>query len=143
MIRKGSIEEALEVASVIPEFSDLYSRDEFERRLGAGPSLVLIAEQNQHLVGFKCGYQRGDHTTFYSWMGGVIPSARKGGVADAMLKEMEEWCINKRYKYLSFKTLNEHTAMLIFALKRGFEITGTEKSEKDERLRIWLTKQLI
>lgn len=143
MIREGSIDDVLGLAYKMPEFSDLYSRDEFERRLKTTKSLILIAESEGEMSGFKCGYERENSSSFYSWMGGVVPAFRRNGIADALLKEMERWCKNEGYQSLTFKTLNDHKSMLIFALKRGFDIIGTEKSGRDERLRIWLKKQLI
>ncbi|SNT06272.1 L-amino acid N-acyltransferase YncA [Ekhidna lutea] len=142
MIRKGEIDEILPIIEGIPEFKSPYSKEEFTKRLSATKSVVLIAEDDGKPVGFKCGYQRNSNASFYSWMGGVLPEFRGMGIAAALLKEMELWCRSKGYRYLTFKTLNEHKSMLIFALKYGFEIIDTERSSKDERIRIWLRKQL-
>ena len=143
MIREGSIEEVLEIVPQIPEFEHPYGRSEFEERLKHNKSLILVSECDNKLQGFKCGYER-DKTvaSFYSWMGGVLPKHRRKGVAYALLGEMEAWCRQERYSYLQFKTLNKHRAMLLFALKSGFEITGLEDSTTDPEKRIWLTKKL-
>lgn len=142
MIRLGTIEEVVKLLQEIPEFEDPYDAYEFEKRLGQSQSLIIVAEQDGNPVAFKCGYQRGDQETFYSWMGGVLPHQRRKGLAEALLRKMEEWCLENEYKKLSFKTLNEHKSMLIFAIKNGFEISHTTDSSKDRRKRIWLHKQL-
>ena len=142
MVREGTIDEALELISRIPEFREPYTRDEFERRLGNTASLVLVEEKDGKLRGFKCGYERDTKTeTFYSWLGGVLPDYRRSAIASELLRAMEDWCRKNGYINLSFKTLNQHKSMLIFAIKNGFEIVNV-MPKKDEASRIWLTKKL-
>ncbi len=141
MVREGSIDELIALAEQIPEFKDLYPKEEFEKRLLQNNSSILIAEEEGFSVGFKCGYPLNTNE-YYSWMGGVMPRYRNQGIALLLLREMENRIKSKEYKYLSFKTLNEHKAMLIFALKNGFEIIEVVSSSKDSKPRIWLKKQL-
>ncbi len=143
MIRKGTIEELLKILERIPEFEEPYDKSEFEKRLGNVKSLILIAESGSQLQGFKCGYQRDEtQNTFYSWMGGVITEFRQLGIAKDLLFEMESWCREEKYSYLTFKTLNRHKSMLIFSIKHGFDILSVEESPKDPAKRIWLIKKL-
>ena len=141
MIRFGTIDEIQEVIKCIPEFVNPYPREEFQKRLSRSNSLILIAEEKGKAVGFKCGYQK-SCSVFYSWMGGVIPEYRRKGTAAELLKEMENWSRFKKFSKLKFKTMNEHKAMLLFSIKHGFDIIDVEKSNKDPRLRIWLSKEL-
>lgn len=141
-IRRGSIEEVVEISNKIPEFNNPYRAEDYQAKFNT-KHIILVAEMNNQLVGFKCGYERDASTgKFYSWMGGVLPEYRKSGVARDLLIAMEEWCVNEGYKILEFKTLNEHKSMLIFSLKYGFEIIEVISSPKDPRKRIVLQKRL-
>ncbi len=143
LIREGDIDEVASLMQELPEFINPYSKEELKKRL-LNANLMLVAETDGTLVGFKCGYERDVGTRkFYSWLGGVLPEYRKKGVAKLLLEKMEEWCREHSYEVLEFKTFNEHKGMIIFALKSGFEIVDVRYSEKDDRKRIVLQKELI
>ena len=144
MIRQGAVEDIIEVIKKIPEFENPYNEIEFRKRLDQNKSLILIYESEGEVRGFKCGYERyGINNSFYSWMGGVVPQFRNRQIAKKLLHEMEDWCRNKKYQFLTLKTLNRHKAMLIFSIKNSFEITRVEDSPKDGEKRIWLSKKII
>ena len=141
-IREGDIDEVISLMQQLPEFTNPYSKDELKKRLLAA-HLMLVAEIEDDLVGFKCGYDRDlGSMKFYSWLGGVLPKYRKMGIAKLLLNKMVDWCRDRRYEVLEFKTFNEHKGMLIFSLKNGFEIVDVRYSEKDDRKRIVLQKYL-
>lgn len=141
-IREGDIDEVVSLMQELPEFINPYSKEELKKRL-LDANLMLVAEMDEQLVGFKCGYERDSGTKkFYSWLGGVLPQFRKRGIAESLLQKMEDWCIDRGYEVLEFKTFNEHKGMLIFAIKNGFEIVDVRYSEKDDRKRIVLQKEL-
>lgn len=142
MVREGTTNEIIQLCHEIPEFKNIYAKSEFDRRLSQTDSIILVAEENGIPVAFKCGYRGSDSKDYYSWMGGVIPNFRHKGYAGILLEEMENRTRSLGYQKLSFKTLNEHKAMLIFALKHGFEIVDVATSKKDARPRIWLSKNL-
>lgn len=143
MVRKGTLDEVMEILPQIPEFNNAYARSEFNLRLNDNPSLILVYEEEGVPVGFKCGYRREtSNNSFYSWMGAVLPDSRRGGVASRLLQAMEVWCRKNGYEELTFKTLNEHKAMLIFAIENGFEIFSVE-NRKGKEPRIWCSKKLI
>lgn len=142
MIKDGTVEEVIQLCLAIPEFKNIYSKEEFIRRLSFKNSMILVVEEENTPVGFKCGYEGEEPNTYYSWMGGVIPAYRNLQIAKTLLLEMERRIKAMGYKFLSFKTLNEHKAMLIFALRNGFEIINVVDSTKDSKPRIWLKKQL-
>ena len=130
------------MAQQVPAFKNLYPIEEFEKRL-SNTHLILITEENNRAIGFKCGYQKsGSRNTFYSWMGGVLPSHRQMGVAKHLLREIEKWCKQQGYDTLEFKTLNEHKEMLVFSIKNGFEIVNVVRSDNDEKKRIILQKSI-
>ena len=139
-IRVGAIREAVWVSKQIPELKDPYEEEEYESRLLQVPHLVLVAEDEEGLLGFKVAYQR---TNFmYSWMGGVLPRGRRRGIAKALADHQETWARKQGYQLLRFKTRNYLTNMLLFALGNGFRICGYEAQTDPWQDRIWLEKEL-
>ncbi len=139
-IRQGSIAEAVAASQAIPEFHDPHAAEVYENRLSGQPHLILIAEIAQQIAGFKVGYERDGY--FYSWMGGVLPTFRRYGLARALAEAQEDWARQQGYTSVTFKTRNRHRAMLLFALRRGFQIIGLEAREDIEENRILLKKLL-
>ncbi len=143
-VREGTISEIVALSRKIPEFHNPYGEDDYLKRFNNIPHLILVAEENSKIIGFKCGYHKEpDSSRFYSWMGGVLPDNRKKGVAKVLLEAMEEWCRSEGFDILEFKTLNQHKSMLIFGIRNGFNITNVVQSPKDSRPRILLEKELI
>ncbi len=139
-IKKGTIEDAVELSRQIPEFVSPHGSSEYERRFKNKPHLILIAYDGAKLVGFKAGYERDGY--FYSWMGGVLPEHRNKGIAQKLADEQESWAKQHNYPHVTFKTRNRHKAMLLFAIKNGFRIIGFEKHGDIEENRILLRKFL-
>ena len=140
-IKRGSIAEVVALSKGIPEFTNPYSAQEYQKRLANIEHLILIAWQNDQPIGFKVGYNK--ETTFYSWMGGVLPPFRRKGVAQKLAKVQENWARKRQYQNIMLKTRNQHQTMLIFALKNGFKIVGFEPKDSLEAHRIILKKRLI
>jgi ribosomal protein S18 acetylase RimI-like enzyme len=139
-IRRGSTAELAALCGAIPEFEQPYREAEFQKRLSGVPHLSLIAESGGQAIGFKVGYEL--QGQFYSWMGGVLPAFRGRGVASLLADHQEKWAISQAYPSILLKTRNQHTGMLIFALKRGFKIVGVIPRETLEANRILLRKKL-
>ena len=139
-IKKGTIETAVRLSQQIPEFSEPHGIGEYEKRLEQANHLILIAYDKSLPIGFKVGYERDDY--FYSWMGGVLPEYRKKGVAQKLADEQEAWAKQQNYPHVTFKTRNRHQAMLLFAIKNGFQIIGFEKRQDISENRILLRKFL-
>ncbi len=139
-IRQGTIRETYRVSLKIPEFKDPYSEQQYSERIGKRRFSVLIACENDRPVGFKSGYL--DDSCFYSWMGGRIPAYRQQGIAKELASTREQCIREKGVDKIRFKTLNRYSGMLIFALKNGFEIVGTEPFEKENTIKIKFKKQL-
>ena len=76
-------------------------------------------------------------------MGGVLPDWRRHGVAQLLAEQQEAWARNQGYSVVRFKTRNHCRAMLQFALRRGFNITGVEPRPNASENRIWLEKSLL
>ncbi|WP_025506938.1 GNAT family N-acetyltransferase [Vibrio parahaemolyticus] len=131
LIREGTLEEALQVVTRVKEFANGETLDSMSQRLGDKNSLILVAEKNGSIVGFKIGYEL-DEDTFYSWFGGVAPQARNEGVAQMLLEAQEEWVAEQGYKTLKVKSRNQFPAMLRLLLRNGYLI---EKFEEKINLR--------
>lgn len=91
---------------------------------------LAIAYIENQPVGFKIGYER-DQSEFYSWLGGVMPEYRELGIAEDLMRVQHEWCRQKGYSKISTKTQNRFKAMLMLNIKNGFEIIGTDPTDKD------------
>ncbi len=140
-IRRGTIEEAVALSQLIPEFENPASAETYRNRLEGRDHLIVLAEIDEP-CGFKVGYDREGDGTFYSWMGGVLPDYRQNGVARALADEMEHYCREQQYTHLRMKTRNEHKAMLQFAVRNGFYITGLKAYPDPMKSRILLEKRL-
>ncbi|AEX20595.1 GNAT family N-acetyltransferase [Vibrio parahaemolyticus] len=131
LIREGTLEEALQVVTHVKEFSNGETMESMAQRLGDKNSLILVAEKNGSILGFKIGYEL-DDDTFYSWFGGVAPQARNEGVAQMLLEAQEEWVAEQGYKTLKVKSRNQFPAMLRLLLRNGYLI---EKFDENVNLR--------
>lgn len=55
---------------------------------------------------------------------------------------MEKIALKENYNSIVFKTRNKFTAMLLFGLKRGYQIIGFEENNSTSDNRIFLKKEL-
>jgi len=139
-IKKGTMETVVSLSKQIPEFSEPHGIEEYEKRLKTTNNLILVAFADSEPVGFKVGYER--EGNFYSWMGGVLPKYRGKGIAQRLADDQEAWAKQQNYPHVTFKTRNHHQAMLLFALKNGFQIIDFEKRKDISENRILLRKFL-
>lgn len=101
--------------------------------------VIIVAYENEKPVGFKIGYKY-NKTIFYSWVGGVLPSYRRRGIAQQLGAKQLEIVKEKGYSKIRTKSMNRFKPMLILNLKNDFDIvqvytnsTGQQKIvfEKD------------
>ena len=96
----------------------------FQRRLDHHPHvLLMVAELEGRPVGFCCGYELRP-TTFYSWLYGVLPDARRMGVASQLMDAEHAWVSSHGYEMIRLECYNRHRPMILLAVKRGYEIVG-------------------
>lgn len=143
IIRKGSVEEAVDLSLLIPEFENPHRKEIYYQRLEGKCHLIAIAEVNGKPVGFKVGYDKFDDKSFYTWMGGVLPSYRKLGIARKLADYQEEFAKKEGYESIILKTRNRHQNMLLFAISSGFEIIDVEIKDTVKENRILLKKLLL
>ena len=106
-------------------------------RLDRDDLTLLLAHRHGRAVGFKVGYGE-SRATFYSAKGGVLPEARRHGVARALLAAMEAEARRLGYERFAFDTFpNKHPGMTVLGLAAGFTVTaaGYNAAYRDYRLR--------
>jgi adenylate cyclase class IV len=139
-IKKGTIERAVELSKLIPEFDDPYQKEEYEKRFSNTQYLILVAFYKNIPVGFKTGYEIDG--AFYSWMGGVLPDFRNKHIARKLAEKQQKWVKQNGFTKIKLKTRNKHKAMLLFALSDRFNITGFDEKENMNESSIILEKEL-
>lgn len=141
LIREGSLSEIVQIVEKIHEFAQKETEQSLEARLNDKTCLVLVAENESELLGFKMGYEL-DNKTFYSWFGGVTPAARGHGVAQRLLDVQEKWALEQGYQRIKVKSRNQFPAMLRLLIKNGYLIEDYEKKESIIESRIHFVKVL-
>lgn len=140
-IREGSLSEVVAVVTEIDEFIVKENEQSLAQRLEGKRHLILVAEQQGQILGFKIGYEL-DSDTFYSWFGGVSPKARNLGLAQKLLDVQEYWVIKQGYQQLKVKSRNQFPAMLRLLLRNNYLIENFEPYEPLLESRIHFVKQL-
>ncbi len=140
-IRSAHAEEIILLYQALPEFSSRHQLQDLHTRLTERQSSLLIAEVAGQPAGFKVGYALSD-TTFYSWLGGVLPEYRRCGVAQALLQAQEQWAVQQGYRRLAVKTRNGFKAMLLLLLRNDYQLLKLEPEGEVEDFRLFLEKRL-
>lgn len=83
--------------------------------------LSIVALKKRVPIGFKIGYQY-NKDTFYSWVGGILPSYRKQGIAQNLIDLQHTWAKERKYLKIKTKSMNRFKPMIILNLKNGFNI---------------------
>ncbi|MBY7838765.1 GNAT family N-acetyltransferase [Vibrio fluvialis] len=141
-IRLGTLAEAAQVVQEIGEFIRKETVETLAQRLAGKRDLILIAEEDGQLLGFKIGYEL-DSETFYSWFGGVSSLARNRGVAQQLLDAQEQLVAEQGYGKLTVKSRNQFPAMLRLLLRNGYLIENFEKTEPLAESRIHFVKHFL
>ncbi len=142
VVRQGSLQEALQVMSSIEEFAKPENVESLAKRLENKKQLILVAEEDGALLGFKIGYEQ-DSDTFYSWLGGVNSQARGKGVAQSLLVEQEHWVVKEGYSWLTVKSRNQFSSMLRLLLRNGYWIEKCEPYPNPQENRLHFRKSML
>lgn len=96
----------------------------FDRRLGDRlAQLFLVARIKSDAVGFFVGMELRPWV-YYAWLVGVMPDARRMGIATQLMKAAAEWAVHNEYKVLRFECTNHQRPMLQFAIAEAYDIVG-------------------
>lgn len=90
--------------------------------------LIVLCDYQNQLVAFKIGY-RYNSTTFYSWVGGVLPQYRRNGIAKKLAELQEQKVKAQGYQAIRTKSMNRFKSMMILNLKNGFDIKSVYTNE--------------
>ena len=96
----------------------------FERRFRNRVNpLILGARIESDAVGFMAGMEL-KPSVFFSWLVGVLPDARRMGVATQLMTAAEDWAREREYRAVRFESGNRHRAMLHFGVAAGYDVIG-------------------
>lgn len=123
----------------VHELLDLYSAlfedaklDFFTNRIHLKKDLVtILCYHDNLLIGFKLGYRYND-TTFYSWIGGVMPKYRKQGIAQQLMMLQHSWVKENNYQKVRTKSMNRFKPMMLLNLKNGFDIVNVYTNDSQQ-----------
>lgn len=94
------------------------------RRLDGRHNVVCqLAHLDDRPVGFACGYELRP-TTYYVWLCGVLPDARRLGVASQLMSAQQAWAKEHEYEMIRMETHNQHRSMLHVAIRDEYDIVG-------------------
>ncbi|MBX3021162.1 MAG: GNAT family N-acetyltransferase [Bdellovibrionales bacterium] len=134
-------EQTYEIAALMQQIFTESDPTRFQSTLTAHTRFHLaLARLDSHNVGFKLGYAI-DDSTFYSWLGGVVPDYRGFGIARRLMAVQHEWCLQNGFNKVRTTAQNRFKAMLLLNLQHGFDILGVETQPNSEA-KIILEKNL-
>ena len=93
---------------------------------------LCLAYQGDRIVGYKVG-RSNDPRSFESWSGGVLPQARRQGIANELAARQESWVQANGFGYLTTLVAHDNQPMLIVNLKRGFCVAGIQVTRGEHR----------
>lgn len=92
-------------------------------------AVLHLAEREGAPVGFKFGYRR-DRKILYSWLGGVVPTARRSGIARTLMDQQHMYAVSVGYNFVETRARAGNSAMIALNLRHGFAICGFEIDER-------------
>ena len=143
-IQTGTIEDVLTVDAQIPEFDGYATKQRLNEKLIGKNALILIAtgnnkgNDNKHIA-YKLGYELNDNE-FYSWLGGVVPTYRKQGIATQLRLAQEQWVKDNGYKLIRVKSMNRFPNMLQLLISSGYKISGYEDNGDEDNSKVRFVK---
>ncbi len=117
------------IAVVFVNQSQAETRADLDYQLTRTGVQILLASDNERLVGCKLGYER-KPGHYYSWLGCVHPDYRGRGIAAELMRRQHDWCREQGYHTVRTQTYNQWREMLILNLRFGFAIVGTVQGKR-------------
>jgi len=113
-------------------FADVYSqvfvppRDEafFERRFQGRTNVsMMVAMLDDCPAGVAAGYELRP-ATYFCWLCGVLPDARRLGVATQLIQAQQAFATDQAYQIMRFECQNQHRPVLHLAITEGYDLVG-------------------
>lgn len=96
----------------------------FERRLKNRVNpLVMVARIDHNAVGFFIGMEL-KPSVFFAWLVGVLPDARRMGIASQLMEAAGDWARTRGYRSIRFECTNRHRGMMHFGIAAEYDIFG-------------------
>lgn len=140
-IHESTIEEALLINRLIPEFSPNYIENNIYK-LRDKEKLVLVAKYNKDLAGYAICYDQYEDGSLYIWLLGVVPDYREKGIMKEIMSYIYTWAKNKKYLSIKVKTQNKRKEMIYALIKQGFNFIQVEENPDINEAKILLSKLL-
>ncbi len=98
--------------------------EQFARRLLSRHNpLFMVARVDTAAVGLYVGLEL-KPSVHFAWLCGVMPDARRMGVATQLMHAAMDWARTEGYHYIRFECDNRQRAMLHFGISGGYDIIG-------------------
>jgi len=96
----------------------------FDRRLKNRVNpLVMVARVGDEAAGFFIGMEL-KPTVFFAWLVGVLPDARRMGIASQLMRAAGGWAGDQGYRSIRFECTTRHRAMMHFGIAEGYDVIG-------------------
>lgn len=107
-------------------FNQFYSSDKIIERLVGKYYWCNLARDNNKNVGFQISYSLNETETYF-WLLGVIPQARKKGIASRLIDFQED--VSKKYDHnlIILRTHLGHPNAIRLYKQKGFEYSHEQK----------------
>jgi len=94
-----------------------------KRLRGRHNVLIQVARVGNDAVGFYAGMEL-KPSVHFSWLVGVVPQLRRGGIATQLMHAAEDWARTEGYRTLRFECDNRIRPFLHFGIADGYDIMG-------------------
>ena len=122
LLDRGDLEIVTDLYNQI--FSPPQDEAFFQRRfLGRHNVSVFLAILDEQATGLSIGFELMP-STYFAWMCGVLPDARRLGLATQLMHATQAFAVDHNYGILRFECLNQHRPMLHVAITEGYDLIG-------------------
>lgn len=121
-VEQGDLEVITDLYNEI--FSPPQDESFFQRRfLGRHNVSIFLAILDEHPAGLAIGFELMP-STYFAWLCGVVPPARRVGLATQLMHAIQAFATDHEYNILRFECLNQHRPMLHVAITEGYDLVG-------------------
>ncbi len=132
-VRAGSLHEAYQLLTRIPELQPLQSFDMLKAECNGSAPFCLIAEANWRPAACAVGYAVGE-SGFLMCLGGVLPEYRHCGIAHTLLEEQDCFLSERGYRRIELRVPLQDEAVFALLERAGYARVGVESSRRGKKL---------